>query len=241
MKAIYKREMRAYFSTPIGYLVVAVMLLLLGMNFVTMYSNSYSNMSYVFSGIAAFAVLVVPVITMRLLSEDKKQKVDQALLTAPVKLWKIVSGKFLAALTLYMLPFASTLIYQVILLFTIKSEYGEDPINWLIYISSLLGVVLMGMAIIAIGLFISALTESQIIAGILTLGVSYFIIQLDQLAQYANNVGWLSEILTYATFTGKFFAFVSGRIDLSNCIFFISITLLFLFLTNVVLDRKRWA
>ncbi len=241
MKAIYKREMRAYFSTPIGYIVVAVMLFLLGMYFVYIYDNSWSSITIVFNAVAAFPILVSPIITMRLISEDKKQKVDQALLTAPVKLWKIVGGKFLAAFTLYMIPFFATFLYEIILMATIKSEYGEDAVNWLMFISCILGVALMGMAIISIGIFISALTESQVISGIVSLGVSYFIIQLDQYAQSVSSISWLSTLFTNFSFVTKYSAYTSGMIDLSNTIYFLSVTFLFLFLTNVVLDRKRWA
>lgn len=95
MHAIYKREMKSYFTSPIGYIVCSVMLLLLGLYFSYMYRNNYTNISFVFMSISTIALLVCPIITMRLLSEDKRQKVDQLLLTAPVKLWKIIYGKFL--------------------------------------------------------------------------------------------------------------------------------------------------
>ena len=170
MKAVYKREMRAYFTMPIGYIVLAVMMALMGMYYSYMCQSNYFNISFVFSSISSIALFIAPVITMRLFSEDRKQKVDQALFTAPVKLINIIMGKFFAALTLFMLPMAITLIYQILLMFTAE-------INWLTYLCDLLGVALLGSAIIAIGMFISALTESQIIAGIFGLAVSFFIMQ----------------------------------------------------------------
>ncbi len=233
MHAVYKREMKAYFTSPIGYIVMSVMLFLMGLYFGYMYESNYSNLSFVFMSIASVALLIAPIVTMRLLSEDKKQKVDQVLFTAPVKLYKIVLGKFFAAFTLFMLPFAITLVYEIILMF-------NTEVNWLLYISNLLGTALMGAAIISIGLFISSLTESQIIAGIFGLVVSFFIMQIDYFAQTVNKA-WFTSICTFMSFLSRFYAFTSGKIDFSNAVFFLSITVLFIFFTNIVLDKKRWA
>ncbi len=233
MGAVYKREMRAYFTSPIGYIVMAVMLLLMGMYFTFMYSSNYSNLSFVFISTSSIALLVAPIITMRLISEDKKQKVEQVLFTAPVKLWRIVCGKFFAALTLYMLPYVATLIYEFVLM-------GSADVNWLLYLSNILGTVLMGAAILSVGLFISSLTESQIIAGVFGLVVSFFIMQIDYFSQTVGQE-WFSSICTQISFLSRFNAFTSGQIDFSNIVFFISVTILFLFFTNTALDRKRWA
>lgn len=233
MGAVYKREMRAYFTSPIGFIVMAVMLLLMGMYFTFMYESSYSNLSFMFISTSSIALLVAPIITMRLLSEDKKQKVDQVLFTAPVKLWRIVCGKFFAALTLFMLPFAFSLIYEIIIMLSAE-------VNWLLYISNILGTLLLGSAILSIGLFISALTESQIIAGVFGLVVSFFIMQIDYFSQTVGKE-WFTNICTQISFLSRFNAFTSGQIDFSNIIFFVSVTVLFLFLTNTALDKKRWA
>ncbi len=233
MRALFKREMRAYFTMPIGYIVMAVMLALEGMYFSYMCKSSYSNISFIFSSISSIALLVAPLITMRLFSEDRKQKVDQALFTAPVKLWKIVLGKFFAALTLFMIPVMMTLVYQIILMFT-------SDINWLIYINDLVGMLFLGASVISIGIFISALTESQIIAGIFGLGVSFFIMQIDY---FSSAVGseWFTKVCSEISFISKYNEFTTGIFDFTNVIYFVSVSTLFLFLTNVVLDKKRWA
>lgn len=233
MGAVYKREMKAYFTSPIGFIVMAVMLLLMGMYFTFMYESSYSNLSFMFISTSSIALLVAPIITMRLLSEDKKQKVDQVLFTAPVKLWRIVCGKFFAALTLFMLPFAFSLVYEIIIMLSTE-------VNWLLYISNVLGTLLLGSAILSIGLFISALTESQIIAGVFGLVVSFFIMQIDYFSQTVGKE-WFTNLCTKISFLSRFNAFTSGQIDFSNIIFFVSVTVLFLFLTNTALDKKRWA
>ena len=233
MHAIYKREMKSYFTSPIGYIVCSVMLLLLGLYFSYMYRNNYTNISFVFMSISTIALLVCPIITMRLLSEDKRQKVDQLLLTAPVKLWKIIYGKFFAALTLFMLPFAMTFIYVFILMLS-------TSVNWLAFLADLLGIALLGSSILAIGLFISALTESQIIAGIFGIVVSFFIMQIDYFSQSVDAT-WFTNATTYISFVTRYNAFTSGKIDCSNIVFFASVTVLFLYLATAVLDKKRWA
>lgn len=234
MGAVYKREMKAYFTSPLGYIITAVMVFLLGLYFNYMYSNAYGNISFVFMSISSIALLIAPIITMRLISEDKKQKVDQALFTSPVKLWKIVCGKFLAAFTLFMLPYAMTIVYQLILMLS-----GGD-VNWFALLVDLLGMALLGAAILAIGLFISALTESQIIAGVFGLVVSFIIMQIDYFSETVS-LDWFSNLCTSVSFLSRFNAFTSGKFDFSNIIFFLSVTVLFLFLTDIVLDRKRWA
>ena len=233
MRAIYKREMKSYFTSPIGYIVCSVMLLLLGLYFSYMYRNNYTNISFVFMSISTIALLVCPIITMRLLSEDKRQKVDQLLLTAPIKLWKIIYGKFFAALTLFMLPFAMTVVYVFILMLS-------TSVNWLAFLADLLGIALLGSAILAIGLFISALTESQIIAGIFGIVVSFFIMQIDYFSQSVDST-WFTNATTYVSFVTRYNAFTSGKIDFSNIVFFVSVTVLLLYLATMVLDKKRWA
>ena len=233
MGAVFKREMRAYFTMPIGYIVIAVMLLLTGMYFSYMCKSSYSNISFVFSSISSIALLMAPIITMRLFSEDRKQKVDQALFTAPVKLISIICGKFFAAVALFMIPMGITLIYQIILSFT-------SDVNWLLYLSDILGIALMGSAILSIGLFISALTESQMIAGIFGMAISFFIMQIDYFSS-AVNVEWFTTFCTSVSFITRYNAFTSGQFDFSNIVFFVSVVVVFLYFTHLVLDKKRWA
>ena len=233
MGAVFKREMKSYFTMPLGYIVIAVILLLSGMYFSYMCKSNFSNISFVFSSISSIALLISPIITMRLFSEDRKQKVDQVLFTAPVKLISIICGKFFASLALFMIPMGITLIYQIILSFT-------ADINWLLYLNDVLGIALMGAAILSIGIFISALTESQMIAGIFGMAVAFFIMQIDYFSS-AVNVEWFSSFCTSVSFVSRYNAFTSGQFDFSNVVFFISVVVIFLYFTHLVLDKKRWA
>jgi len=238
MRAVFKREMKAYFTMPIGYAYIAAMVALLGMYFTFLCEsvkegNNYTNITFIFQSISSIALLLAPVVTMRLFSEDRKQKVDQAIFTAPVKLISIIIGKFLAAFLLFIIPISITLVQVYIL-------KAHADINWLWYLSDIIGFVLMGAAIVSIGLFISALTESQMIAGIFGMAVSFFIMQIDYFAK-SVNVEWFTKVCTYISFLSRYKNFTSGIIDFSNVVFFLSVVVVFLYLTHLVLDRKRWA
>ena len=233
MLAILKREFKSYFTSPIGYVCLAVFVLFEGFNFSILYSEGYPDLSYVFLGMFTIALFIIPILTMRLLSEDKRQKVDQALLTAPVSLWSIALGKFFAALSVFALGFSPTLIYQLIL------QAVSTP-DWLVFFGNYLGIVLLGASLISLGLFISSLTESQVVAAVGSFAVSLAILSLDSLASVANSsivdsiVGWIS-------FSARYNAFISGTFDITNFIFFISFTAVFLFLTVRMLEKKRYS
>ena len=163
MTAVLKREFKSYFTSPLGYVYLAIFLFFQGNFFVTLYGYGSPTVEAIFPSMATVVILVTPVLTMRLLSEDRRQKVDQALLTAPVSVGGIVLGKFFAALGVYAVAFTPTLLFQIIVSSLTAS------VNWLVYLNGLLGALLIGAALIAIGMFISSLTESPIISCILTL------------------------------------------------------------------------
>ena len=142
-------------------------------------------------------------------------------------------GKFLAALAIFALGFAPTLIYQIILTFQLS-------LNWLLYFSTLLGVLLYGAALISIGLFISSLTESQVVSAVLGIVLSMLIALMDGFSSMINNT-FLSSVVEKLSFMGRFETFSAGILDFSNVIFFLSICAVFIFLTVRALEKKRWA
>lgn len=233
MRAVYKRELRAYFTSPLGYVIIGIMLFFLGNAFSILMGADYGNISFLFYYVNTYIMLIPPLITMRLFSEEKKQKSDQLLFTAPVSITRIVLGKYFAAFTLFGLCFAVTLIFEII--FAALTE-----VNVLLYLSSLLGTALLGLSLLAIGTFISSITESQIIAAILGIISSLGIMMLDYLGQLFSNE-LVSLIFTYLSFTTRYNTFNSGIIDFSNIIFFLSVSALFIFLTIRVHEKKRWA
>lgn len=165
MAAIYKRELKGYFHTMIGYVIIAFLIAFSGIYFMAYnLSFGYPYFAYVLSGVIFSYLIVVPMITMRSFAEEKKSRTDQLLLTSPVSLFKIVMGKYLAMITILAIPCAVYLIFPLI----IKAQ-GTAYI--LIDYLSILVFFLLGCVYIAIGMFVSSLTESQIIAAVGTFGI----------------------------------------------------------------------
>lgn len=162
MWAIYKRELKAYFTSMIGYLFLAFFLVFLGIYFVV-YNlvYAYANFEYVLEDINFIFIVIVPVITMRILAEEKNQKTDQLLLTSPVSITGIVLGKYLAVVTVFFFAMCFTLFYPLIL-----SQFGAISMGTAY--SAILGFFLMGCAYLAIGVFLSAIAENQMIAAVLS-------------------------------------------------------------------------
>jgi ABC-2 type transport system permease protein len=236
VSAVFKREFKAYFTSPIGYVVLAILFYFSGETFYESNlrgaSPSLLNVYYMLFTVALLAML--PLLTMRLMSDDKRQKTDQALLTAPVSLTGVVLGKFLAALLLFALGIAITFVYALIIAFQVTPD-------WMVVIGNYLGLVLMGGALLAIGLLLSSLTESMFVAGILTFGVSYIWVTLDSIASsYADNK-LITAVVGFLSISQRYNHFTLGTVQYNDVVFFLVIQALFLFLTVRLLDRKRWS
>lgn len=234
MTAIIKRELSSYFNSAIGYIVLAVFTFFSGL-FFYMYCllSNTASMSYVFLSMLMIVLLVIPIITMRSFSEERKQKTDQALLTAPVSLTEMVLGKFLGAFLLYCICNAVYLIY----IFIIACYASPD---WAVFLTTMLGMLLMGGALIAIDLFISTLTESQVIAAVISIGVGLLIYMLDSLSNLIS-AEWFTAILHNISFDAHFSNFINGIINLTSVVFFLSVIAIFLFLCVRVFEKRRWS
>ena len=178
-------------------------------------------------------LIVIPLLTMRVFSEDKRQKTDQLLYTAPVGLTGVVIGKYLAAMTVFAIAMGITLVFQIITAFYVSPD-------WLVYIGNLIGMLLLASAMTSIGVFISSLTESQLVAAVASFAVSMVLWLIDTVASLVN-VAWVTKLVGWISFNGRYTGFTQGTFDYANMIFFLSFTALFLFLTVRVLDRKRYA
>ena len=176
MLAIYKKEIRTYFTHMMGYIFLAFMLLLAGIWFVNIsISGQNPNFHLVLSNITMFFFILIPVLTMRLFSEEARQKTDQLLFTSPLSVMSIVVGKFLAAVTLFFVAVAITAVLPFIV-----RNYGNLPVSQII--GSYVGFLLIGMACIAVGVFISVLTDNQIIAAIATVGAVFVMFFMEAVA-----------------------------------------------------------
>ena len=233
MTAVFKRELKAYFSTPIGYIVLAAFYFFLGLYFSMIYSYGSPDVSTVIMAMSTVAIFTLPVLTMRLMSEDRRQKVDQVLLTAPVGLTSVVLGKFLAAMAVFAIGFAPTVIFELIVI-------GYVQVNIMSYIYALLGMLLLGGALIAIGMFISSLTESSVISAILTLVINILVLYMSGFASMIN-VSWLSKIIESLAFITVFEKFGENVFSISDIVYFLSIIVVFVFLSVRSLEKKRWS
>lgn len=234
MLAILKRELNSYFTSPIGYVFLAVFYFFSGMFFYSvLYSNS-TDISYVFSGLFTVLLFIVPLLTMRLLSEEKKQKTDQLLLTSPVSLTGLVVGKFLAALSMYAIGLAITVVYSLILA-------GFASPQWMVIIGNIFGTLLLGAALISIGLFISSMTENQMIAAVGSFAVMMFILMMDSFAGILPaSLSFVGTLLTSLSFMTRYNELVSGVLNIGTVLFFVSVAVIFNFLTIRVLEKRRW-
>lgn len=233
MRAIYKRELKSYFSSPIGYVCVAVLLALFGFYYyMVMQSGSTSYITNVYGTMFIWCMMVVPILTMRSMSEDQKNKTDQALLTAPVGVTGIVMGKFLACVSVYAIALLGSLFPAVVLSFV-------SPLNWGAVLGTVTGALLYGAAMISIGVFISSLTQSQIIAAIGTFAAAMFLLVIDQMSGMMTNA-FAAKLVGWISFNTRYSPFTNGVFNLSSIVFFLSVAAVFVFFTARRLESKRW-
>ena len=234
MSAIIKRELNSYFGSAIGYIALAVFYFFSGVffNFYCIYYNS-SSLSQVFSNMLMIILFLMPLVTMKSFAEEKRQKTDQALLTAPISLFEMVMGKFFGAFILYAICNAIFVVYALII------AIFATP-DWAVILCTLIGMLLMGAALLAIYLFISAMTESQVIAAVLSIGAGLLIYLLDSLSSLAN-MEFVTTIINAISFNRNLSNFTHGILSLNNVVYFLGVAAIFLFLTVRVFERRRWS
>ena len=234
MKAIYKRELKSYFDSMIGYIFVAFVVAFTGIYFMA-YNlfSGYPYFSYALGSTFTIMLVAVPILTMKCFAEEKKTGTDQLLLTSPVSLTKIVLGKYLAMMTVYAIP---TLIFCICPLI-IKAN-GESAL--LSDYLSIFTYFILGGVFIAIGMFISTLTESQIISAVVTFGVMFLLILWQNLMQFLPPS--LSGILSCVDIMGPFENFSYNQMfDLTGWIAYGSAIFVFIFLSVQSLAKRRWS
>ena len=235
MGAIFRKEIKAYFTSPIAYIFLAVFYIITGLLFVN--SNIYAattDMTSVFTGVFTAMMILLPLLTMRLFADEKKQKTEQCLLTAPVNLSEIVLGKFFAAITLFILGMAIYAVYIIVLVGL------AGTVAWPTVMCTLIALLLVGACFISIGIFVSSLTENQIVSVI----VSFFVILLFYMIDvFASKVTFipLQKAMMALGFYNRYYEFTTGILNIASIIFFISVIAIFNFLTVRVLEKRRWS
>ena len=242
MTAIFKRELHAYFISPVGYIFIAVFLLVSGalFTFTTISAGESSNVAEYFTYIIFTFIVLIPLLTMRLLSEERKTKTEQMLLTSPVSLPGIIIAKFFAAFALFAGTFlVSCLNFYVLYKFAEKDFKGIPVTNTSVLVGNVIGILLIGAAFIAIGLFISAMTENQLVAAILSI-VTIFFLLISGVFSDMINITFIRIILDFLSIFSRFSAFAYGIFDISAIIYYASIVIIFLFLTIRIYEIRRW-
>ncbi len=232
MWAIYKRELAANFVNPIGYVFIAVYLTISGALFsaTTLFQMSSDITSYFSYMLFAFVVLL-PLLTMRSFSEERKTRTEQLILTSPVTLFGVVVSKFFAAMTI----FASCQLVSS-LAFIALLPYAK--VKMAVFFGNLLAVLLVGMAFIAIGIFVSAITENQLAAAVGTVGILLVLLLVGYLNEFIN-AGWIRFLLDCVSIWSRFQNFGRGVFDVAALFYYLSVSFVFLLLTVRIYDRRR--
>lgn len=234
MSAIYKRDLRAYFTSPVGYVFIGSFVFVMNLVFFIMNMLTGENQLTKCYSIMLYALMIlVPILTMRTFSEDYKQKTDQLLLTAPVKPAGIVLGKFLAAYTVFIISLALMLV-QVIIVAAVSTP------NVAILVGNHIALLSVAAVYIAIGCFVSSLTENQLVANMATLAINVFLFLLDY-AYDLINLTWIKQILYWVSVYRRFNTFYVGVFSVADFFFYVCVAAVFLFLTVRVLEKKRWS
>src|SRR2546421_2423291 len=224
LAVLFRKELHATFTSPIAYTVAAVFLLVLGYTFsLTLFATKVANLNYIFHQIYVLSILLVPVLTMRAFAEERRTHTLELLLTAPVREISIVLAKFLATLALVVGMFAGSLAYAAVL-----GLYG-DP-DWGPIYSGYLAVALHASLLVAIGLLMSSLTENQVVAAALSLGVFLMLWFADSVAYLLPPP--LDSFAINLSLIGHFKPTTSGSVFLSDIGYFVTASLLALFLTT---------
>lgn len=236
MIAIYKRELRACFNSFIGWLFLAVVLFFTGL-YTTAYNLAQGSayLTYALQSSLIIFIIAIPILTMRILAEDRKNKTDQMILTAPVSVWKIVLGKYLALETVFAIPCLVLCLYPLLLGRYGTIPYGENYV-------SILGFFLYGSTAVAVGVFVSSLTESQVIAAVVSvvfIFIGYVMAGICKLISPVGNL--LTQILKAYDLTTPFLDFINGNLKLTAVFYYLSVIFLFLFFTTQSIQKRRYS
>lgn len=237
MKAITKRELASYFTTPLGYVFLAVFCGFSGLFlWLGCLRAGQSDMGVVFSMMFFILMIMIPVLTMRTMAEDRRQKTDQLTLTSPVSVFGIVAGKFLAVFAVFFCGMIVMLIYALFLSSVVKSSGGE--FGWAVFWGNFLGMSLIGGVFLSIGVFISGLTENQMIAAVGSIGANIALCMFDVISDYVANET-AKNILNELSVYYRYSEFTIGIFSLKNVVFFLSLIVVFIFLTTRTIARRR--
>lgn len=248
---IFKKELRLYFTSPVAYAVGTIFLLIAGYFFYSIFAfftmasmQSMMNpamarelnvtdsvMRPLFANLSVILLLIMPLLTMRLIAEERRAGTIELLLTYPIRDGAVLAGKYLAALALYAMMIGFTLAYPAMVAYFARLEWGP-------LLTGYLGLLLMGAAFLAVGLFASSVTENQIVAAVITFGVLLMFWVIGWSADYAG--GGFGRVLAHLSILEHNESFARGVLDTKDVIYYLNFTALALFLTLRMLEARRW-
>ena len=235
MKAIYKRELQSYFHSFLGSLFIGATLILIGIYF-SVYDlfMGYPYIGYALSSVVFLFLISIPVLCMKILAEERHQKTDQLILTSPVSVGSIVMGKFFALSTIFAIPVLIVSLYPVIMRLFGTVDLGKSYL-------AILGFFLYGLACIAICVFVSSLTESQVIAAVLSFGVLFLGYIMSALCSMISSTGnLLTKILGAFDMVGRFDDLLNGSFHLTSVVYYLSVIILSLIFTVQSIQKRRY-
>ena len=224
MWAVIKKEFKSYFLSPIGYIYIGIFLLLCSLFFyIDIFSYQSTLFSQIFGSTAVVLTFLVPVLTMRMFSEERKNGTEQLLLTSPRSVTSIVLGKFFAACFVVLISTFATLIYYGMLCYFGKPHFASS-------IVAIIGFSLLSMAYVSFGMFASSLTENQVISAIIS--VAFFL-----LLWFLPNM--VSAFSNYSLMEAFYASFMQGTISIANLVLLLSFTIMFILFTIMVIQRRK--
>lgn len=237
MFAIYKREMRSYFVSPIGYIYLAIFLAVSGVIFAltTLTQGSAADIGAYFTYMLMSFFVVLPILTMKLFADEKKQRTETLLISSPVSLMSMVCAKFFAAFSMFMIGFAASLVNFIPFLYFASGNPDGKTI-----LGSLLGLVLIAAAFIAVGVLVSALTENQLVAALGTMVILLLFVMVSAFNSSIDSY-FVRSILSWISVMDRFALLTAGRFDVSAIVYFLSLCFAFLFTTVRVYEKRRWS
>ena len=236
MLAILKRELKAYFVSPLIYIIMSVYLVYTMIVFYVYNIKIYNTpeLLTLFINCNFLMHLIVPFITMKLFSEEKTQRTDQLLLTSPNSIISIVLGKYLSAAVITTIMILSTVIYGIIIDVSVV-------FNWAAYLMLLIGSILLNLALLSIGLFVSAVFGNMVVSSLVTLGIMLVIYFVNMATFVSKDAGFFARIVDLVNLSGKYSDFAIGLFSIESIVYYLSFATVFVFLSVRAIDKKRWS
>lgn len=232
---IAMKELKTYFTSPMAYIITAVFLAMSGFFYAQDLASAQLARLHGFFGPASFLlVLIGPLLTMRLLAEEQKLGTLELLLTAPVRDYEVVIGKFVAVLGILFVMLAITFYYPLLLVI------NSSPPDWGPVLSGYLGLFLLSGCFLALGLFASSLTSNQIVAAVVGIGLALLFWLIDSAAALVQNVAIFRDVVTYLSLNAHYTDFVRGVIDTTGLVYYMSFIGVFIFFAVRSLETRRW-